>query len=166
LAPVEVGFNITKKWKKIAEEINVNLSIFCILGDDRKILLMPMALSDDRDKGRFVKTVAIMMNMLKESIDLGGQIYSIGVHNFPYAESKLRKENMKKMQKIKEAIDPKNLLNPYKVVRGAIPPWIFKLAMSLMAYLPPWLDSLALSIAGIMPLNDFTEEVYDLPMKE
>lgn len=161
LVPVEAGLNIIKKWKKIAEENKMNLSIFSILGENRQILLMPMALTDERNKGNFVKTVAIMMNMLKESINLGGQIYSIGVHSFPYAESKLGKDRMKEMLNIKEAIDPKNLLNPYKVVRGAMPPWLFKLSMSLMASLPPWLDSLILSVAEIMPLNDFTEESYN-----
>ncbi len=161
LAPVENGLSIIKRWKKIAEENKMNLSIFSILGDNRQTLLMPMALTDERNKGHFVKTVAVMMNMLKESINLGGQIYSIGVHSFPYAESKLGKDRMKEMLKIKEAIDPKNLLNPYKVVRGAMPPWIFKLSMSLMASLPSWFDSLILRIAGIMPLNDFTETSYN-----
>jgi glycolate oxidase len=166
LVPVEAGLSITNRWRKTAEANKMNLSIFSILGDNRQILLMPMALTDERNKGHFVKTVAIMMNMLKESINLGGQIYSIGVHSFPYAESKLGKDRMKEMLRVKEGVDPKNLLNPYKVVRGAMPPWIFKLSMSLMAGLPSWLDSLVLRIAGVMPLNDFAEEGYDVPLEE
>ncbi len=166
LVPVEAGLDIINRWRKTAMENKTNLSIFSILGDNRQILLMPMALTDERNKGHFVKTVAIMMNMLKEAINLGGQIYSIGVHSFPYAESKLGKDHMKEMLKVKEAVDPKNLLNPYKVVRGAMPPWIFKLSMSLMASLPSWLDSLVLRIAGVMPLNDFAEEGYNIPLEE
>lgn len=166
LAPVKAGLVIIDRWRKTAEENKMNLSIFSILGDNRRILLMPMALTDERNKGHFVKTVAIMMNMLKESVNLGGQIYSIGVHSFPYAESKLGKHHMKEMLRMKEVIDPKNLLNPHKVVQGAMPPWMFKIAMSLMASLPSWLDSLMLKIAGIMPLNDFTEERYDMILEE
>lgn len=136
----------------------MNMSIFTILGADGQVLLMPMALTDERNKGHFVKTVALMMNTLKDVANHGGQVYSIGVHNFPYAETKLGKEQMKEMLKIKEIVDPKKLLNHYKVVRGAMPPWMFKLSMSMMANLPSWLDALFLGVAGVMPLNDFAWE--------
>ncbi len=158
LAPVEAGLTIIRKWNKIAQENTMNMSIFTILGADGQVLLMPMALTDERNKGHFVKTVALMMNTLKDVANHGGQVYSIGVHNFPYAETKLGKEQMKEMLKIKEIVDPKKLLNHYKVVRGAMPPWMFKLSMSMMANLPSWLDVLFLGVAGVMPLNDFAWE--------
>jgi len=151
LAPLAKVQEIIKKWNYIAEKHGLAVSHFGMLSSDSLVNLMPMVLVDERNKGEFVKTVAILMKMLEAGLKLGGKIHSVGVHYATYVENKTG-VNIKELRRIKSAVDPKNLMNPYKVVMGRLSPRAFKFAMGFMARSPAWLDSFALKVAGATPI--------------
>jgi len=151
LAPIAKVQEIIKEWDFIAEKHNLALNHFGMLGSGYLANLMPMVLVDERNKGEFVKTVAILTKMLEAGLKLGGKIHSVGVHYAAYAENKTG-VSIKELRRIKSAVDPKNLMNPYKVVKGRLSPRAFKFAMGFMARSPAWLDSFALKVAGATPI--------------
>lgn len=61
-----------------------------------------------------LKRIALIGEFVKAAIDWGGRPYGSGVWNSFWMEDVFDADTLKLMRKIKEQIDPQNIMNPYK----------------------------------------------------
>lgn len=147
LVPMAKASEIYRKWNEMAQDHVLTLNYFVIVGHGHLAAMLPLILVDERKEEQFIKTAALIIKLLSEGLALGGRLCYAGAYNTPYADKKFGFE-VDELKKIKAALDPQNIMNPYKVVNGRFPPWLFKIAMRFMAASPAWLDLIAIKIAG------------------
>ncbi|GGL42655.1 glycolate oxidase subunit GlcD [Sporolactobacillus putidus] len=100
---------------EIAEKYNVRISTFGHAGDGN---LHPTCLTDSRNEDEMQRVEAAFSEIFEKAIELGGTLtgeHGIGMTKAPYLEWKLGEAGLQVMRGIKQAIDPKNIMNPGKV---------------------------------------------------
>jgi glycolate oxidase len=105
--------------KEISKKHDIPIAIFGHAGDGN---LHPNILFDKRDPAQVEKMKAAAGDIFAVSVELGGTLsgeHGVGNLKMPYLEKDIGPVFINVMTNIKQALDPKNILNPGKVVPSA-----------------------------------------------
>ncbi len=101
--------------KEIKEKYQLNLVVFGHAGDGN---LHPNILADIRDKEEMKRVELAIEELFQATISLGGTLsgeHGIGILKAPFMPLQFSETELKMMKLIKEAWDPKNIMNPGKI---------------------------------------------------
>jgi len=101
--------------KEIKEKYQLNLVVFGHAGDGN---LHPNILADIRDKEEMKRVELAIEELFQATIYLGGTLsgeHGIGILKAPFMPLQFSETELKMMKLIKEAWDPKNIMNPGKI---------------------------------------------------
>ncbi|MFZ5943462.1 MAG: FAD-binding oxidoreductase [Bacillota bacterium] len=107
-----------KALKEIANKYNLQIGTFGHAGDGN---LHPTILTDESNKEEMERVHKAVDEIFKIAIELGGTLsgeHGIGLAKAKYMEWEFGKEGIAVMKKIKDALDPDNILNPGKMFGG------------------------------------------------
>jgi glycolate oxidase len=107
--------------KQTALKHDLPIVIFGHAGDGN---LHPNILFDKRDEQERERVEAAVADLFAGAVDLGGTLsgeHGVGVLKRPYLEMALGSLAVEVMQSIKQALDPKGILNPGKVLPDQVP---------------------------------------------
>lgn len=107
---------MVKAIEEIAEKYDLNICTFGHAGDGN---LHPTCLTDARDAEELKRVDKAFEEIFKKAIELGGTItgeHGVGTMKLPYLKMKVGNEGINAITKIKEAFDPKYIMNPGKVI--------------------------------------------------
>jgi glycolate oxidase len=97
-----------------AERHNVQIGVFGHMGDGN---LHPTFLCDERDEDEMRRVEASLDEIVAETLRRGGTVtgeHGIGLAKKKYLRGQLGDSSFELMKRIKQALDPQNLLNPGK----------------------------------------------------
>lgn len=103
------------KIKKIAEKYNLRIAIIAHAGDGN---LHASILSDEEKVDEMERIKKALPELFRLAIDLGGTItgeHGVGLTKADFLTWEVGIEGLQVMKAIKEALDPKNILNPGKI---------------------------------------------------
>ncbi|HDQ71726.1 MAG TPA: FAD-binding protein [Chloroflexi bacterium] len=125
-APNKLGEDITvprsaipeaiRRIKAIGTRYGLPIVVFGHAGDGN---LHPNVLFDRRDPEQWAKVEPIVGEIFQTALDLGGTLsgeHGVGVFKLPYVEHALGATSLDVQRRIKQALDPLNILNPGKVL--------------------------------------------------
>jgi len=125
-APNKLGEDITvprseipeavRRIKVLSAEYGLPIVIFGHAGDGN---LHPNILFDQRDPAQREKVEQIVGEIFKVALDLGGTLsgeHGIGTFKLPYMREALGQASINIQWRVKQAMDPQNILNPGKVL--------------------------------------------------
>jgi glycolate oxidase len=125
-APNKLGEDITvprsaipeavRRIKAISEQYGLPIVVFGHAGDGN---LHPNILFDRRDAEQWEKVEQIVGEIFQVALDLGGTLsgeHGIGTFKLPYMHQALGPASINIQWRIKQALDPQNILNPGKVL--------------------------------------------------
>jgi glycolate oxidase len=101
--------------REIRDKYNLHLVVFGHAGDGN---LHPNIIADARDKEEMRRVEEAVGEIFQAAIELGGTLsgeHGIGTMKAPYMEMELGSTGLDMMRRIKQAWDPLNILNPYKI---------------------------------------------------
>jgi len=104
-----------KAIKDIAEKYKIRIGTFGHAGDGN---LHPTILTDESDKEEMARVHKAIDEIFSTAIKLGGTLsgeHGIGMAKSKYMEMQFGSSGMNVMKKIKQALDPDNIMNPGKV---------------------------------------------------
>lgn len=104
-----------RRLKEIKDKYNIHLVVFGHAGDGN---LHPNIIADQRDKEEMLRVEKAVEEIFTAAIELGGTLsgeHGIGVMKAPFMEMELGATGLGMMQRIKQAWDPNNILNPGKI---------------------------------------------------
>ncbi|MFD1170713.1 FAD-binding oxidoreductase [Oceanobacillus caeni] len=104
-----------QRLKEIREKYKLNLVVFGHAGDGN---LHPNIIADKRDEEEMQRVERAVEEIFQAAIELGGTLsgeHGIGTLKAPFMEMELGEVGLDMMKRIKEAWDPKNILNPGKI---------------------------------------------------
>jgi glycolate oxidase len=107
--------------KEISRQRDIPIAIFGHAGDGN---LHPNILFDKRDPVQLDKMRAAAADIFDTSVRLGGTLsgeHGVGSLKLAFLERDIGPISIDVMSGIKQALDPKNILNPGKVVPGRVP---------------------------------------------
>lgn len=107
--------SMVKAINEIAETYGLSICTFGHAGDGN---LHPTCTTDIRNTEEMERVEKAFAAIFEKAIELGGTItgeHGVGIVKAPYLEMKLKTEGITAMKAIKQALDPKNLLNPGKI---------------------------------------------------
>jgi glycolate oxidase len=107
--------NMVKAINEITEKYQLTICTFGHAGDGN---LHPTCATDARNHDEMERVEKAFAEIFEKAIELGGTItgeHGVGAMKAPYLEWKLKKEGIAAMMGIKQAFDPKNIMNPGKV---------------------------------------------------
>ena len=123
-APNKLGEDITvprsaipeaiRRIKAISQQYGLPIVVFGHAGDGN---LHPNILFDRRDPEQWAKVGPMTSEIFQVALDLGGTLsgeHGIGTFKLPYMETALGATSLDVQWRIKEALDPLNILNPAK----------------------------------------------------
>jgi glycolate oxidase len=126
LAPNKLGEDITvprsaipeavKRLKAISEKFGLPIVIFGHAGDGN---LHPNILFDKRDPEQMKKVEQMVAEEFSVALELGGTLsgeHGVGTLKRPYIQKALGNVSVEIQKKIKQVLDPQNILNPGKVL--------------------------------------------------
>ena len=99
----------------VAEKYGLKIGTFGHMGDGN---LHPTFLTDERNKEEMHRVEEAFKEIFAETLRLGGTItgeHGIGLAKKPYLAAFLGSGQMRVMQELKKALDPKGILNPGKM---------------------------------------------------
>lgn len=109
---------MVRRLKEIASRYNLELVIFGHAGDGN---LHPNILCDQTDAEEMQRVEKAIGELFKAAVELGGTLsgeHGIGTMKAPYLKVETGEAGFEVMRRIKEALDPNNILNPGKIFRG------------------------------------------------
>lgn len=101
---------------EIAKRYNLVIGTFGHAGDGN---LHPTILTDRRDKEEWKRVEAAIDAIFDEALKLGGTLsgeHGIGIAKSRFLEKETSKATIVYSRRIKQALDPKNILNPGKII--------------------------------------------------
>ena len=104
--------------EKIAQKHNVLIPTFGHVGDGN---LHPIILYDERDPDEKKRAEAATADIFHAALELGGTLsgeHGIGLSKAPFFSLEHSSPEIEVMRKIKNALDPNNILNPGKIWAG------------------------------------------------
>lgn len=104
-----------RRLKAIKEKYTIHLVVFGHAGDGN---LHPNIITDQRDQEEMRRVEMAVEEIFHAAIELGGTLsgeHGIGTMKSPFMEMELGVDGLAMMKSIKEAWDPKNILNPGKI---------------------------------------------------
>lgn len=108
--------NMVEAINAIAEKYDVTICTFGHAGDGN---LHPTCLTDARNKEEIARVEKAFEEIFEKAVSLGGTItgeHGVGVMKLPYLHLKVGEAGINLIQQIKQAIDPKNIMNPGKII--------------------------------------------------
>ncbi len=102
----------------IARRYQLTIGTFGHAGDGN---LHPTILTDRRDKAEWTRVEAAVDAIFDKALELGGTLsgeHGIGLAKSRYLEKETSRATIYYSQRIKAALDPKNILNPGKIIGG------------------------------------------------
>ncbi len=105
--------------EQVAQKHNVLIPTFGHVGDGN---LHPIILYDERNQDEKKRAKAATADIFRAAIELGGTLsgeHGIGLSKAPFFSMEHSSPETEVMRKIKNAIDPNNILNPGKIWAGA-----------------------------------------------
>ncbi len=102
----------------IARRYQLTIGTFGHAGDGN---LHPTILTDRRDKAEWTRVEAAIDAIFDKALELGGTLsgeHGIGLAKSRYLEKETSRATIYYSQRIKAALDPKNILNPGKIIGG------------------------------------------------
>jgi len=125
-APNKLGEDITvprsaipeavRRIKAISAQYGLPIVVFGHAGDGN---LHPNVLFDRRDPEQWEKVKQIVAEIFQVALDLGGTLsgeHGIGTFKLPYMRQALGQASINIQWRVKQALDPQNILNPGKVL--------------------------------------------------
>jgi glycolate oxidase len=125
-APNKLGEDITvprsaipeavRRIKAISARYGLPIVVFGHAGDGN---LHPNVLFDRRDPEQLAKVEPMVGDIFRMALDLGGTLsgeHGIGTFKLPYVQAALGSASVDIQRRIKQALDPQNILNPGKVL--------------------------------------------------
>jgi glycolate oxidase len=125
-APNKLGEDITvprsaipeavRRIKAISAKYGLPIVIFGHAGDGN---LHPNILFDRRDPAQWEKVEQMVKEIFRVALDLGGTLsgeHGIGTFKLPYMHEALGQASINIQWRVKQALDPQNILNPGKVL--------------------------------------------------
>nr|NIV35104.1 glycolate oxidase subunit GlcD [Anaerolineae bacterium] len=125
-APNKLGEDITvprsaipeavRRIKAISAKYGLPIVIFGHAGDGN---LHPNILFDRRDPAQWQKVEQMVEEIFRVALDLGGTLsgeHGIGTFKLPYMREALGQASINIQWRVKQALDPQNILNPGKVL--------------------------------------------------
>jgi glycolate oxidase len=125
LAPSKVGEDISvprtrvpemlEQIQAIAARYGMTIAVFGHAADGN---LHPNILTDRNDPAKMKQTESAIADIFAAALDLGGTLsgeHGIGTAKAPYMRAAVPGETIEMMRKIKQALDPKGILNPGKM---------------------------------------------------
>jgi len=110
---------LVEKIDSIAKKYNLQLGNFGHAGDGN---LHPTCLTDERDTEEIKRVEKAFHEIYDETIKLGGTVtgeHGVGIAKMDFLTKMIDVPAMDMMKKIKQAIDPNNVLNPGKIFSHA-----------------------------------------------
>lgn len=104
--------------QQVAEKYELQICTFGHAGDGN---LHPTCMADERDKHQMERVHAAFAEIFAEAIRLGGTItgeHGVGLAKAPYLEARVGSGGIALMRRIKDAFDPRGILNPDKIFGG------------------------------------------------
>jgi glycolate oxidase len=105
-----------RRIKAVSERYGLPIVVFGHAGDGN---LHPNVLFDKRDPEQWALVEQIVAEIFKIAVELGGALsgeHGVGTLKLPYLESNVGKVSIDVQQSIKQALDPKGILNPGKAL--------------------------------------------------
>ncbi len=105
-----------RRIKAISKRHGLPIVVFGHAGDGN---LHPNILFDKRDPEQWERVEKIVAEIFEVAVDLGGTLsgeHGVGTLKLPYLENGVGKVSVEMQQTIKQALDPKGILNPGKAV--------------------------------------------------
>ena len=136
----KLGFVVEETWK-VKEKHNLKLGIKAFMVAPDTVLFMPMFLSDERRRWKYLSTLPIINEITQIGFKAGGRPYGFGIWNAFFLKQVYGSEKVREMKERKKREDPNNIMNPgklYKITtRYGIPLWgtAFKIITSLLGIL-------------------------------
>jgi len=128
-APNKLGEDITvprsaipeaiRRIKAISAQYGLPIVVFGHAGDGN---LHPNILFDRRDPEQREKVEQMVGEIFSVALDVGGTLsgeHGVGTFKLPYVRQALGDVSVETQRRIKQALDPRNIMNPGKVVPGA-----------------------------------------------
>ena len=106
---------MVRRLKRIAAKYNLQMAIFGHAGDGN---LHPNILADRRDPDEMARVEKAVAEIFAETIALEGTLsgeHGIGLLKAPYMKIEFTPEELHYYQAVKQAFDPRNILNPGKI---------------------------------------------------
>lgn len=106
-----------RELKRIAEKYDLKIGTFGHAGDGN---LHPTILTDERNEEEMKRVHKAVDEIFEAALKLGGTLtgeHGIGMAKMRYLGWELGEDGLEVMRKVKEALDPKYLLNPGKMVQ-------------------------------------------------
>ncbi len=100
----------------ISKKYNLIIGTFGHAGDGN---LHPTILTDKRDKDEMKRVDAAIDEIFEKTLELEGTLsgeHGVGIAKSKYLESEVGKSTIAFMRRLKKSLDPKNILNPEKVI--------------------------------------------------
>ena len=104
--------------EEISQQFNLPIGTFGHAGDGN---LHPTILTDRRDKEEWARVEAAIEAIFVRALDLGGTLsgeHGIGLAKSCFLEKETSMATILYSRRIKSALDPKNILNPGKIIGG------------------------------------------------
>jgi glycolate oxidase len=114
--PVSHLTAMIKKVREISDRHRIPVGVLAHAGDGN---LHPCMLFDKRDDDEWARVRAVCEDIVPEALALGGTLsgeHGIGLAKSPFLQMELNAATCEVTRKIKEAFDPKGILNPGKFV--------------------------------------------------
>ncbi len=105
-----------KAIQDISKKYDLIIGTFGHAGDGN---LHPTILTDKRDKDEMKRVEAAIDEIFEKTLELEGTLsgeHGVGIAKSKYLESEVGKGTIAFMKKVKKGLDPKNILNPGKVI--------------------------------------------------
>jgi glycolate oxidase len=187
LIPREKILKYVKKVEKLARHFNIDPTVEVIVcgnsqsfskegesnSKERESYTYLLIVSFSCDYSRtihYVLSLLLIQLLVRMAVQYGGSPYGVGIWNTPYITSKYSRNQLKRLRRIKQEIDPQDILNPNKFfkVKGrffSIPsfffrPIIFRPVLALSQFFAPILGLIA-KFAG-----PESQSRWDIPPKE
>ncbi len=104
-----------RRLQQIREKYGLNLVIFGHAGDGN---LHPNIIADERDAGEMARVEAAVGEIFQAALELGGTLsgeHGVGIMKAPYMQAEFGVQGLAYMRRIKQSLDPNNILNPGKI---------------------------------------------------
>jgi glycolate oxidase len=104
-----------ERLKQIREKYQLHLVVFGHAGDGN---LHPNIIADSRDQDEMKRVEEAVGEIFKAAVELGGTLsgeHGIGTMKPAYMEMEVGPAGLDMMRRIKQAWDPNNILNPFKI---------------------------------------------------
>ncbi len=108
--------NMVQAINDIAKKYDITICTFGHAGDGN---LHPTCLTDARNEEEIARVEKAFEEIFEKAVSLGGTItgeHGVGVMKLPYLHLKVGEAGINVIQQIKRAIDPKNIMNPGKII--------------------------------------------------